>query len=337
MNLKDHHIDISAYQHIVVAPLDWGLGHATRCIPLIQFFLSEDKKVSLAGYGSSLELLKMEFPYLSYYNLPGYGITYPASRFGFGIKMALQSPKIFTAIRREFLALNQIIKKTGADMVLSDNRYGCYSKTIHSVFMGHQITIQLPKSLDWINGLNQKFIKNFNECWVPDYPSDSDNLSGKLSHGGNKISVRYIGPLSRFKKNDGPSNSKFKYLAILSGPEPQKSMLEAIIRTKFSYVDEATAIVLGNPNNFESHQENKITFFSHLKARELNQLIHESDEVICRSGYSSVMDMRALNKGAILVPTPGQSEQEYLAEYLNGRYGFRKVEQRELEQFEFLN
>ena len=329
-------IDVSRFSRILVAPLDWGLGHATRCVPLIQFFLGNGIEVHLAGNGNSLEVLKQEFPELSFSELPGYNIQYAKNPNHFEIKMALQSPKLIGTIKKEHKAINQLIGDLNIDMILSDNRYGCYSPQAYSVFLGHQLSLQLPKSLSWVNRLNKWLINKFDECWIPDNNNET-SLSGNLSRNIKGVKTRYIGPLSRFQQEENSSNIKYKYLAILSGPEPQKSVLADIIRSKFLSLNCKTAIVHGDPMKKSITQTENITSFNHLGSNDMNKIICESENVICRSGYSSIMDMVALSKPAYIIPTPGQTEQEYLANYLDGKYGFSKISQNELENFEFLN
>lgn len=332
----ENKIDISRFSRVIVAPLDWGLGHATRCVPLIRFFLGEGIDVHLAGNGNSLELLKQEFPEMSFSVLPGYDVQYPKNPNHFGIKIALQSPKFISAIKKEHKAINQLISELNFDMILSDNRYGCYSHHAYSIFMGHQLSLQLPKPLNWVNRLNKRLINKFDECWIPDNNNEM-RLSGELSQNLTGVKTKYIGPLSRLNKKENNSMVKYKYLAILSGPEPQKSVLTDLIRLKFSSLKCKTAIVLGDPVKKSFSQTENITTFNHLGSNEMSKIICESENVICRSGYSSIMDMVALNKPAFIIPTPGQTEQEYLADYLDGKYGFSKISQNELENFEFLN
>ena len=334
MSLADK-IDLKRYSCVLVAPLDWGLGHATRCIPLIKFFLENNIKVHIAGNGNSLALLRQEFPELKFSELPGYNIRYSKHSAVLGLKLMLQSPGILRAIKKEHQATKNLIDEFGFDLILSDNRYGCYSTRVHSIFLGHQLKLKLPRPLGWINNFNKKLINRFDECWVPDYANDP-NLSGELSHNINGIKAKFIGPLSRFHstKNTPP---KFKYLAIISGPEPQRSKFYETLLPRLLHLNTPSVIALGNPSENQVKDLGSVQVYSHLGSEQLNKLINESEHIICRSGYSSIMDMVAMEKRTFIVPTPGQTEQEYLADYLDGRLGFSKINQKELEHFEFLN
>ncbi len=328
-------MDTKSHDHILVCPLDWGLGHATRCIPLIQKFLRQGKRVSIAGNGRSLNLLKLEFPHLSFYELPDYDISYPKKGKHFVLHMGLQSQKILIAITKEKKRIKDILRSSDIDMILSDNRFGCYHKKCFSVFMSHQINIALPQGLNWLNKINQQFISKYNELWIPDNEG-ANNLSGKLSHGPN-IKAKYLGVLSRFTRPETEIKIVYDYLAIVSGPEPQKSIFEETLRKKLKSSSFKCALVRGVPGSSKLQIEEGLDVYDHLPAEKLNHLINQSKKIICRAGYSSIMDLYTLEKEAILIPTPGQTEQEYLARYLNRRMGFTFIKQEELEGFQLSN
>ncbi|TMI85631.1 MAG: glycosyl transferase family 28, partial [Bacteroidetes bacterium] len=111
---------------ILVAPLDWGLGHATRCIPIIQHLLKADVEVWLAGEGAQEKLLADEFPDLPFLSLHGYRIRYARSAIGLVKNILFQAPKIVKAIRNENKWLAKMIDEHHFDAVISDNRYGLY-------------------------------------------------------------------------------------------------------------------------------------------------------------------------------------------------------------------
>ncbi|NND77724.1 MAG: glycosyltransferase [Flavobacteriales bacterium] len=324
-------INVARHSHILICPLDWGLGHATRCIPLIRQFLFAGKKVSIAGNGPSLKVLKIEFPEIRFFELPAYQIRYPKNGSYFPIQMALQSPKVLSAISKENKVLDIIIRSQKIDLVISDNRFGCYTTLCRSVFMTHQLNIALPKMLKWLNKVNRTFIDKFDEVWVPDFAGEL-NLSGKLSHESKKENVKFIGPLSRFQKKKR-YKTEFDVLAIISGPEPQRTIFENVIKQLFQRADLRCALVRGLPN---STDELKCTYkvYEHLPSAELNELILKSDLIICRSGYSSIMDLFALGIPGLIIPTPGQKEQEYLANHLKGKFGLRPMDQVSLEDIE---
>ena len=304
---------------VLVAPLDWGLGHATRCIPLIRELIRQGAAPCLAGEAAQDILLKNEFPDLPFLPLPGYRIRYPKKGGSLTWKMLRQVPAIMSSIRKENAWLRQQMDNYHFDAVISDNRYGLHHPDTHSVFITHQLQIKGPAAWieKWLRKKNYRYINRFSQCWIPD-SIDDNNLAGQLSHPDELpvIPVKYIGPLSRFEKKAAPS-IKDHLLILLSGPEPQRSLLEEIIINEISHYS-GTATVLrglpGHPSMIPS--TGMIRFFNHLSSEELLTEIQKAEYIISRSGYSTVMDMAIMGKKCILIPTPGQTEQEYLGQYL---------------------
>ncbi|MEQ1676785.1 MAG: glycosyltransferase [Chitinophagaceae bacterium] len=306
---------------ILVAPLDWGLGHATRCIPLIRELLAQQAEVWLAGEGAQEQLLKAEFPELPFLSLPGYRIHYSRTAWGLTWKMIQQGPKMLRAIRYEHRWLKKKVKEHGFDAVISDNRFGLYHATTPCVFVTHQLRIKSAGGKRWIEAILQKrnyrFINKYTACWVPDSEGDN-NLAGELSHPDKQpaVPVRYIGLLSRFHKKD-IAEKKGHLLFILSGPEPQRSLLEEKIIRDIGHYNGTAVIIRGLPGSASLiPSTNMIQFINHLPAEELNKAMQQAEYIIGRSGYSTVMDVIALQKKSILIPTPGQTEQLYLGELL---------------------
>jgi uncharacterized protein (TIGR00661 family) len=301
---------------ILVAPLDWGLGHATRCIPIIRELLVAGADVWLAGEGAQEELLKAEFPDLPFLTLPGYRVQYAKTARGLFWKMIQQGPKMQKAIRAEHQWLKKIITTHAFDIVISDNRYGLYHATVPCVFITHQLTIKSPLGR-WTEKIlqqrNYKYINRFTACWVPDIEA-GNNLAGELSHPEKMpaIPVQYIGWLSRFKKTGLPVR-KNHLLIVLSGPEPQRTVLEEKIIAAIGHYNHTATIVRALPGSSAViPSTNMIKFYNHLPAASLNMEMEEAEYVISHSGYSTVMDVLAMEKKSILIPTPGQTEQEYL-------------------------
>lgn len=304
---------------ILIAPLDWGLGHATRCIPIINLLLQLDCKVVIASEGQQQFLLKKEFPQLQFVSLPGYNISYTKHKRWFSFKIILQLPKIFRAIRQENKWLSNFLQSTPVDAIISDNRYGLYHKTIPSVLMTHQLAIQAPFKIaeKIMQFFHYRLINRFSTCWVPDVEGHI-NIAGKLSHPKKMpaIPISYMGPLSRFSEKIEVEN-KYKLLIILSGPEPQRSQLEKIILRQLSEILFSVLLIRGLPGNVEEKNSiGNLTIKNHLTAKELELAFNESEIIISRSGYTTVMDILKLKKQAILIPTPGQTEQEYLSQHL---------------------
>lgn len=310
---------------ILVAPLDWGLGHTTRCIPIIKLLLQSGVTVVLAAEGAGSILLKQEFPHLQILPLDGYRVRYSQSKKTFAISIFFQLPKITAAINREHKWLQKTAKAHNIDAVISDNRLGLYLKDFPCIYITHQLNIITGYS--WLNRLVQKvhykFINYYNACWVPDV-AHSKNLAGNLSHPVvlPTIPVSYCGVLSRFSDSN-PEPIISSLLVILSGPEPQRSLFESLLIPQLKNFDGSVVLVRGLPGSDSTIQINSDTIvFNHLPAATLEQYVHGATMIIARSGYSTVMDITAAKRNAILVPTPGQTEQEYLATYLKqqGRF-----------------
>jgi uncharacterized protein (TIGR00661 family) len=299
---------------ILITPLDWGLGHATRCIPIIRELLKRNCTVVIAGSGDSLLLLKNEFPRLTFFTLPAYSPAYSRSQ-SMTWKIAKQLPKFASVIRKEHQQIEALIEHQGIDLVISDNRYGCWSSQIPSVFITHQLNIQMHKSLHLfepvIGLINRWVIGKFSACWIPDYAERKHSLSGKLSeHPQTLKRVSYIGPLSRFNPiNNG--EDKYDLVCIFSGPEPQRKIFAENVKEQLRGSGLRYFIVNGSYSGKHASEADEVEF---LNSEDLQQIISQSPLVIARSGYSTIMDLAVMGKKGILVPTPGQTEQEYLAD-----------------------
>jgi uncharacterized protein (TIGR00661 family) len=309
----------SGRPRILVAPLDWGLGHATRCIPLIHLLLEQNAEVIIATDGPQAVLLQTEFPGLQVLALEGYNAKYSSSARGMTWQMLIQTPKFIRSIQNEKKWLQTIIAEQQIDAVISDNRYGLSATTIPCIFITHQLQIKSPLGKlteRIIQSRNYRYINSFSECWVPD--TSGNGLGGELSHPAHKpaVPLKYMGPLSRFKKTNTPVSNNH-LLFILSGPEPQRSILENKLIPQISRYGGTVTVVRGLPGNASLiPSTNMIRFYNHLPSAELNEEIEKAEYVISRSGYSTIMDLATLQKKSILIPTPGQTEQEYLAAYL---------------------
>ncbi|MBS1744039.1 MAG: glycosyl transferase family 28 [Bacteroidetes bacterium] len=306
-------------KRILIAPLDWGLGHATRCIPLIKLLIQLGAKLFIAADGDIAQLLQKEFPGIAILRLKGYQVQYSKNRNSFFRKMLSQAPSIIRSIRKENKWLQKTIIQHEIDAVISDNRFGLHSTNIPSVFITHQLHIQTGNPLlnKLAQQINYRFIHKFSECWVPD-SAGNINLAGTLSHPDQlpSIPVKYIGVLSRFHLSATTQN--IDMLVLISGPEPQRSLFENILLEQLISREEKIVVVRGLPGatTLPPVQKKNITFYNHCSANELNQLILQSKSIIARCGYSTIMDLVSLQRGAVLVPTPGQTEQEWLGNYL---------------------
>jgi len=316
--------------------MDWGLGHAGRDVQIIEELINAGFEIIIGADNAPLFFLGQHFQQIPFVKLPSYKINYP-SKGSMVLKMLVSMPKILFGIIKEHYQLKRIIKHNKIDIVISDNRYGLWNKKVHTVFISHQVFIKTPfKNIlieILLNRLNHWFIAKFNECWIPDFPGEF-NLSGTLSHNAKlPLNACFIGILSRFKlQNNHISksfelSSKFDILLIISGPEPQRSIFEKICVDQISVSGYSALVVQGKPLNKSRDQIGKIRFINHLNSIQLYQLIIETPIVISRAGYSTIMDLTVLGKAAILVPTPGQTEQEYLAKIMLEKKWFYTVSQ----------
>ncbi len=321
------------HKKVLVAPLDWGLGHATRCIPVIEGLLQKGVDVTIATSGSPEKLLKAEFPNLPFLHLPGYGIYYGKN--GVMWQLLRQIPGIRRHIWTEHAWLLQAIRQHGFSGVISDNRYGLCSSRIPSVLISHQLNLQMPAWSLMARPLVQKVlyqhISPFGECWVPDLDVATDSLAGRLSHPKKlpSLPVHHIGWLSRFKQPEIMPPREKVLLICLSGPEPQRSMLEAKIMQQIQDIHQPVWLVRGLPGEpvlppVPAH----VTVYNHLNTKELQDLMVRCNLMICRSGYSSLMDAFTLQTPIACIPTPGQTEQEYLAQRLEEQ-GMASMQQQE--------
>jgi len=302
-------------KRILVAPLNWGLGHATRCIPIINALIKNNYIPIIASDGKALDLIRIEFPELQHLELPSYGISYAKKKKNFKIKLIKDSPKVLKAIKAEKKLVKRLYEDNTIDGIISDNRLGVYNKNLPSVFLTHQINV-LSGTTTWFSSkLHQNIIKKFDECWVPDQRG-TPNLSGKLGHSPTfHTNLKYIGPISRFKRQNVPLRNDL--LVLLSGPEPQRSILEKKLLEELKGYDKKVVLVKGI---IEEKQvitnSNNLTIYNYMTSSELEKTINESATVLSRSGYTTIMDLAAIGKAAFFIPTPGQFEQEYLARIL---------------------
>ncbi len=314
---------------VCISPIDWGLGHATRCITLIRALESLDYKIFIASEGKHETILKEAIPSATFLSLRGYRIRYSKKRALLIPVILLQLPKIIYAIANEYFWLKKIAKQYDFDLIISDNRFGFFHKNITSVFITHQLELQTPFA--WSTRLNQiityQFLNNYAACWVADM-QPPNNLSGVLANPGKLpgTPLWYMNCLSRLLheiKNEksqhvvNESNGdKIKFLGIVSGPEPQRTLLENILWRQGNEQDASFVIAAGLPND---KLYNKITskgyLYHHLNGAALTEQILKAEYIICRGGYTTLMELIPFQKRLIFIPTPGQTEQEYLGVY----------------------
>ena len=325
---------------VLVAPLNWGLGHATRCVPIIERLLAEGHEVVIAADGYPLKFLRREFPHLDWVKFEGLKVRYADGQSQVGA-MLRQLPRFLRDIWREHQRLKEIVKMYDVDMVVSDNRFGLWCKGVHSVYMTHQLMVKMPRGLEWMEWgvwrFHRWFIKHYDECWVPDIEGEG-NLSGDLSHKYPLLkNTKFIGVLSRFSREKVvwedvrveaealDLQQRYDVVAVLSGPEPHRRNLEKQITDyRLQITDHRSQIVVNSQQTLlivqglpaddlrlAEHRDG-VDYIPHLQTELLQWYMQEAEEIVCRSGYSSIMDLYTIGRKAHLISTPGQTEQEYL-------------------------
>jgi hypothetical protein len=334
---------------ILISPLNWGFGHAGRMIPLAVELKEKGSDVVFGADTQILPLIEQELPGIRLIEIPGLHIRY--SRFlPQYLCIFLQLPAVVISAFREHFALRRIVREINPAVIISDNRFGLFHPRIFSVYVTHQLRIPFPQSLRFMEPftawLHRKIINRYDLCLVPDYPGEV-NLSGRLSHGlkapGNlpgRLSqrlklpgnVHYMGPLSRFRTaapSEAAITPRHPYCClILSGPEPQRTMLLEQVAAALPGIQ--LCVLSAAPVKMIPGNDPFLTLIIRPCSGTMRQLIEGSSLVITRAGYTSVMELVSLEKGAVLIPTPGQPEQEYLGDWLNGHHGFITVKQQNI-------
>jgi hypothetical protein len=312
-------------QKILVAPLDWGLGHATRCIPIIRFLIAQGHSVYLGITPQTAPLLQTEFPQLPCIHFPAYAVQYSRTAKGLPLTLLKQLPRMLRTIRSEHACLLQAVQEHGIQRIISDNRYGLWHPKIPAVMLSHQMQLQVPQSAllqSIINRVHARMLSRFSACWIPDTPQHT--FGGDLTKANRPPSkVQYIGPLSRFMGHFIMPEKQDYTLLLLSGPEPQRTQLEHLLIQQQADFPGKVILVRGTaaamplqgvPQHWTVH--------GLLHQHQLLPILQAAQWVVCRSGYSTLMDVAVLGKGALLIPTPGQTEQEYLAHWWAQRPGY---------------
>lgn len=310
---------------VLYGVLNWGLGHATRSVPIIQALIDQGFSPVIASDGQALTYLKSVFPELPAEILPAYNIRYGKGSSQL-LKLAQQLPRVFFTSRKEHQILKALVRKYNACGVISDNRLGWYSDKVSSVYITHQLKLIMPFNTNFASFLHHRFINRYSECWVPDWEG-ANNLSGDLGHDLKpKISTRYLGPQSRFDsiQVQGTQEKKYDLAIILSGPEPQRSLLEEKLLEQLPQIEGKFLFIRGSKGLKTITSSPNMEVVDLANSDQVADAILNSHMTISRSGYSSIMDYYFLGNQALLIPTPGQPEQEYLARYQlhKGRFGY---------------
>jgi len=317
---------------VIVAPLNWGLGHAARCIPLIDYLLSLGTKVIIASDGLSLKLLKKEHPELPTYELPSYGISYQYHNMV--LNMVLQFPTIAKAYYHELNVAKQIVAETNATVIISDNRFGFRTPTTKNYYITHQVNILHPIGFlsKIASSVHRYFINKFDQCWIPDF-ADKKSLAGKISVSTHLKDAAYLGPLTRIENKT--LTKKWDIFILLSGPEPQRTILEnALIELLLKWGDKKVLMIRGteNVNPQLADVGKNCTILDLADTIQISDALQSSHLLIARSGYTTVMDIAHLDIKAVFIPTPGQTEQEYLAKSMSKHTKYKWIAQQDVSE-----
>ncbi len=305
---------------ILYGVLNWGIGHATRSVPVIRRLREAGAEVYLASSGRALKLLQTDFPELETINMPALEMNYGGPG-GFSGAMLRQSVKLAAFIRGEHRALEKAVSRYGITGVISDGRPGFYSEKVPSVLINHQMNLKFPFFEKGINKIARTLYRNFSELWIPD-TNDDNRLAGDLSVAPEGLNTRHIGWLSRYDGVDPLMPEALRtltgrpfWLYLLSGPEPHRSRWQEQVVNNLHGSGKRAVVLLGTPGEGVPEVNETLAVYPHLPARAIAALLQQAQGVVARSGYSTLMDLCFFGQKAVLVPTPGQSEQEYLAKY----------------------
>jgi UDP:flavonoid glycosyltransferase YjiC (YdhE family) len=329
---------LDKHYNILICPLEWGLGHAARMIPVARKLQEMNHNIIVASGEEHLSLFQNEVPGLLYIQFPGFKPGY--SRFlPQWAAMFFKIPLLLYHIFREHYRLKKIIDEHAIDIVISDNRFGLWNRKVTTVYVTHMPLIPFPKPFGFLEIIgiliHRSVIKKYSLCFIPDLPGDL-NVSGRLSHGIKlPDNVRFIGILSRFniphESSEKAQKPFYHNTVILSGPEPQRGILKQKLIAILKDKEAPTVMLEGKPaTKNESNRTGNIIFYNNLPSSEMELIITSSESIITRSGYTTIMELISLNCSALLIPTPGQTEQEYLAEYLSEKGWFSTMPQREI-------
>ncbi len=302
-------------KRILVAPLDWGLGHSTRCIPIIQALLQRGAVPVMGADGGPLALLRKEFPDLEHVRIPGVNVRYSPGRSQLW-SMARQFPAMVRSVRSEEALFDRLHQALRLDGVISDQRFGLRSARIPSVLITHQVFPFTPLAQGALRKINLRQMARFDRCWIMDEP-EAPGLAGELSHGtALPLNARYIGSVSRMGalRNTGSTGGRKSYriVAVISGPEPQRTLLDSILTEQLQSIPGDHLLVRGLPTEKAERRNEGLTCVPHLGGAELASAMANAEMIVSRSGYTTLMDLAALGRTALIIPTPGQAEQEYL-------------------------
>lgn len=297
---------------ILITPLDWGLGHSTRCIPIIQRLRELDARPMIGADKGPLALLRDAFPDLPHVRVPGVEVRY-AKGASQTWAMATQFPAMLRSVREEHHLFLNLRRQLQLDAVISDQRFGIRAEGLPSVIITHQLFPFTPFAQGVLRRINLRSVARFDRCWIPD-DGTAPGLAGDLSHGRNvPNNARYIGPVSRMDPaNAIAPKEPYRIVCVISGPEPQRTMLEEELMKQLPHINGQHLLVRGKPEPALDATIGNVRRISHLGGDALTGALLQAELIVSRTGYTTLMDLARIGKSALVVPTPGQEEQEYL-------------------------
>jgi hypothetical protein len=305
-------------KRILISPLNWGLGHVMRLVPLIRQFQFQGNTILIACDAEQQRILEHELHQVTYIPFEGYPFAFTGK--SFRLDLARKFSNLSRFVAAETSQVNALVKAHAIDVVISDQRPGFRSDTVPSVLISHQLELPLPVYLKPAQWIYSRWVNRFDTIWIPD-KEGAERLSGKLSQTTHPQAF-YIGWLSRFEKSDTEKLITYRYGALISGPEPYRTQFMEEVKTCLLKLDEP-CFLIGPVEKIE--QLGKLTLLPHQSTAEFQNLMESAEYLIARAGYSTLMDLRVLGKKGILIPTPGQDEQLYLSQHLKGDAQFTFV------------
>ncbi len=306
-------LQLISNERILLSPLNWGLGHVTRTIPIIEQFITQNNEVFIACSATQKRIYKDYFTNIEFIDFPEYPLKFKVNG-NWTTDILFQLPSLLKFISHEKDLVAQLIVKYDISLIISDQRFGFYSEKIKSVCISHQTNLLVPKWNVFAPYWNAKLLYKFNELWIPDFKDNS--LAGNLSQSNHPNHI-YIGPISRFSgfQCQEQNTIKREYLAIITGPYPYDKLFFEQVVTFLSKQDKKSTIICSKNFIQKTEIPNHICVIEKPNESTFIKLLQTSKTIISRSGYSTLMDLYFTGHSAVFIPTPGQFEQKYLAEF----------------------
>jgi UDP:flavonoid glycosyltransferase YjiC (YdhE family) len=297
-------------KRILLSPLNWGMGHVARCIPLIDTFLKNGNTVIVAVSDDQAIVFRAYFPSIEVVKHEGYPFVF-AGKGNFSLDLARQFKGLKKRLRSEVEQTEKLVNDLHIDLVISDHRYGFYSTQVPSIMITHQLNLPVRWFEGWVQKVHERYLRQFTEIWIPDMADSS--FAGQLSENLKNFNCTYIGALSRFQLNAIPAIKTIDSVIIASGPS---IYAEQFVREQLKKLDaNSKAIIIASPEVKQRLGVIEVAIQSAEDWKSCDETIIKARKIISRCGYSTLMDLSVLKVPFSLTPTPGQREQEYLYQY----------------------